>query len=217
MGQFFMLRAWKTYPVLSRPISVFDKSPGQIAFLYKVVGVGTAKLSRLRPGDDITLDGPHGNGFPDAAGRVALVGGGVGVAPFFLAAKTLRQMDGVTALDIYLGFSGEALLEDAFAPLADRLTLDVGGFITDTIDPAAYDMIFACGPEAMMRALHRKCRAQNAIHRLWVSLENRMACGLGACLVCTCRTATGNRKACTDGPVFRADDLWLLPEGGAAR
>ena len=112
MGQFYMLRAWNEYPVLSRPISVFDADPETVSFLYKVVGKGTEIFTKLKAGDEITLDGPHGNGFPEVKGKIALVGGGVGIAPLYLTAKTLKKLDPDTKVDIYLGFSGQPILTD---------------------------------------------------------------------------------------------------------
>ena len=208
MGQFYMLRAWETYPVLSRPISVFDASAESVSFLYKVVGKGTALLAQCAVGQDITLDGPHGTGWPEVTGRIALVGGGVGVAPFYLTAKTLKALDSASQIDVYLGFSDAVLLEDEYRAVCGTLTAQVGGFITDAVDVAAYDHILTCGPEPMMAALYKKCAAAGVADRLWVSLENRMACGIGACLVCTCKTPGGNKKACTDGPVMRGEAVY---------
>lgn len=205
MGQFYMVRAWASYPVLSRPISVFDCAEGSVSFLYKVVGKGTKLISRLGPGDEITLDGPYGNGWPVLEGKIALVGGGVGIAPMFLAAK---QLGGAADIDLYLGFSDSAVLQDEYRQVCRRLTVDVGGFITDRVNPMDYDHILACGPQIMMRILYKKCADQGAGERLWVSLENRMACGMGACLVCTCKTAGGNKKVCADGPVFPAREVF---------
>lgn len=210
MGQFYMLRAWETYPVLGRPISVYDADPEGVSFLYKVVGKGTELFSRLKAGDEITLDGAHGNGFPDLAGkkRVALVGGGVGIAPLYLAAKTYKKADPECTVDIYLGFSGKTVLTEEFEAVCDKLTVNVGGFVTDDIDPAAYDAIVTCGPTVMMKVLYNKCVKCGASAPLYVSMENRMACGIGACLVCSCRTAGGNRKVCKDGPVFLGSEVF---------
>ena len=208
MGQFYMLRAWETYPVLSRPISVFDAGENRVSFLYKVVGKGTALLSACAAGQNITLDGPYGTGWPEVRGRIALVGGGVGVAPFYLAAKALKALDSASQIDTFLGFSDAVLLEDAYRTVSDNLTAQVGGFITDAVEVAAYDHILACGPDAMMAALYKKCAAAAVQNRLWVSLENRMACGIGACLVCTCKTSGGNKKACTDGPVMKGEAVY---------
>ena len=188
MGQFYMLRAWNEYPVLSRPISVFDADPETVSFLYKVVGKGTEIFAELKAGDEITLDGPHGNGFPEVKGKVALVGGGVGIAPLYLTAKTLKKLDPDTTVDIYLGFSGEPILTDRYEQVADKVTVNVGGFVTDDIDPCQYDYIMTCGPEIMMKVLYKKCKDMKAAAPVYVSMENRMACGIGACLVCTCKT-----------------------------
>lgn len=205
MGQFCMLRGWGDYPLLSRPISIFDCDAEGISFLYKVVGEGTEILSRLKAGDEIEVQGPYGNGFPLVAGKVALVGGGIGVAPLYYTAKCLKAA-GAT-VDLYLGFTDEALLEDEYRAVCDRLTVDVGGYITDAIDPAQYETIMTCGPQIMMRVLADKCKGAAA--DVYVSMENRMGCGIGACLVCSCKTKDGNRKVCKDGPVFRAEEVFF--------
>ncbi|GHU50166.1 dihydroorotate dehydrogenase [Clostridia bacterium] len=218
-GQFYMLRAWDDYPMLSRPVSVFDRSDNEVSFLCKKVGKGTELLSRILPGDELSLLGPLGSSFSGATGalaasipgsspKVALVGGGVGIAPLHLAAKQFRLTDPTAVLDIYLGFSDEVILADVYEKAADELIVNVGGFITDEIDPAGYDYILSCGPEIMMKVLYNKCVSVGKGASLWVSMESRMACGIGACLVCSCKTAMGNRKICKDGPVFKADILW---------
>ncbi len=208
MGQFYMLRAWSSYPVLSRPISVFDADERNVTFLYKVVAEGTEIFSRLKDGDEITLQGPNGTGFPIVDGKIAFVGGGVGIAPFYFAAKQLKAAKPNCTIDVFLGFSDEALLEDEFSKVADSVTTDVGGYITEKLEPKDYDHIFTCGPEVMMRALYKKCAEQNVEDKLLVSLENRMACGIGTCLVCSCKTASGNKKACKDGPVLAAKEVF---------
>lgn len=208
MGQFYMIRAWNEYPVLSRPISVFDADPETVSFLYKVVGKGTEIFTKLKAGDEITLDGPHGNGFPEVKGKIALVGGGVGIAPLYLTAKTLKKLDPDTKVDIYLGFSGQPILTDRYEAVADQVKVNVGGFVTDDIDPREYDFILTCGPEIMMKVLYRKCRDLKAKAPVYVSMENRMACGIGACLVCTCKTSKGNRRACKDGPVMLGNEVF---------
>ena len=210
MGQFYMLRAWDAYPVLSRPVSAFDSDGETVSFLYKVVGTGTEIFSRLKAGDDISLQGPLGNPFPEVPGTAALVGGGAGIAPLYLAAKQLRNADPGRRVDIYLGFSERELLVDEYRQVADSVTVNVGGFITGAVNPGGYDHLLACGPEAMMRALYEKCKKSGAEEKLYVSLEKRMACGVGACFVCTCRTADGNKKVCKDGPVFRAKAVFGL-------
>ena len=205
MGQFCMLRAWGMYPLLSRPISIYDRDDESLTFLFKVVGEGTRLLSELRVGDEVETGRVLGNTFPFVSGRVALVGGGVGIAPLYLTAKTLKAQGGAT-VDIYLGFSDEPLLTDEYARLSDDLIVDVGGFITDKIDPAAYDCVLTCGPEVMMKVLYEKCKKTDT--KLYVSLENKMACGIGVCLGCACGTTQGRKKVCTDGPVFAAEEVF---------
>jgi len=208
MGQFYMLRAWKNYPILSRPICVFDEDGETVSFLYKIEGKGTEIFAALQKGDEIATRGPLGNSFPDVAGKIALVGGGAGIAPFYLAARQLKALHGSSRIDLYLGFSEEAVLTEEYKRVADNFIVNVGGFITDEIDPACYDYIMACGPEPMLRALYEKCRAADAEERLFVSMENRMACGVGACLVCSCKTKDGNKRTCKDGPIFKGSEVF---------
>ena len=208
MGQFYMLRAWKNYPVLSRPISVFDDDGETVSFLYKVVGKGTEIFSTLKKGDEISMLGPLGNSFPDVKGKIALVGGGVGIAPFYLAAKQLKALHSSSRVDLYLGFNETAILTEEYKRVADNLVINVGGLITDEIDPAGYDHIMACGSEPALRALYDKCKKAGVEDRLCVSMDNRMACGIGACLVCSCKTGKGNKKICKDGPIFKGTDVF---------
>ena len=106
MGQFYMLRAWDKFPLLSRPISIHDIDENSISFLYKVVGEGTQILSKVKVNETIKLEGPYGNGYEKVEGKVALVGGGIGVAPLYLVAKNIENCDA------YLGFRKEAILEE---------------------------------------------------------------------------------------------------------
>ena len=106
MGQFYMLRAWDKFPLLSRPISIHDIDDNSISFLYKVVGEGTQILSKVKTNETIKLEGPYGNGYEKVEGKVALVGGGIGVAPLYLVAKNIENCDA------YLGFRKEAILEE---------------------------------------------------------------------------------------------------------
>jgi dihydroorotate dehydrogenase electron transfer subunit len=204
MGQFYMLRAWETEPVLSRPISVFDAEEDTVSFFYRAAGRGTKLLSLRRAGDSLSLLGPLGKGFSAVTGRTALVGGGAGIAPLYFAARTIRREE--MPLDIFLGFSGRPMLEDLYRPLCDTLTVRSGGFITAEVKPENYDSMLACGPEPMLKALAEKCRGLPV--RLELSLESRMACGIGACLVCSCGFAGGRKKVCKNGPVFNAAEVY---------
>ncbi|GGF63371.1 dihydroorotate dehydrogenase [Paenibacillus albidus] len=204
MGQFYMLRAWGAYPLLSRPLSIHQVHEDGIEFLYHVVGEGTELLAGLVPGEPLSLEGPFGRGFPQVDGKVALVGGGIGIAPLFYCAKQLP------GCDIYLGFSREPFRTEAFRPFAAELTVNVGGLVLDSVDFSAYDHVFVCGPLPMLKAAQLKGFAAveaGSRARVHLSLENRMACGIGACLVCSVSCRDGQRKACTDGPVFLSEEV----------
>lgn len=204
MGQFYMLRAWGAYPLLSRPLSIHQVTGSGVDFLYQVVGEGTRILAGLTPGDSIELEGPFGIGFPEVQGKIALVGGGIGIAPLYYCAQQLPGSD------IYLGFSREAFRTDAFTPLAAELNVNVGGLVLDSVDFTVYDHIFVCGPHPMLKAAQLKAMAAERVGagtEVYLSLENRMACGIGACLVCSVSCRDGQRKACADGPVFSAREV----------
>lgn len=206
MGQFYMLRAWGAYPLLSRPLSVFDSDGTTLSFLYKVVGEGTERLSRLRPGDELSVGRALGNTFPSVKGKIAMVGGGVGIAPLHLAAKTLKRDAAETTVDMFLGFNAEPLLVTEYSAFSDRVVINIGGLVTNEIDPSRYDCVLSCGPEVMMRVLYEKCRATRT--KLYVSLESKMACGIGLCLGCSCKSKSERKKICTDGPVFSAEEVF---------
>lgn len=209
-GQFCMLRSPDSRVLLPRAISVCDWRDGVLTFLYQVVGEGTRGLSRLTPGSLLGMTGPVGNGFPRAfSGRVALVGGGIGIAPLLYLARCLREER--VSCDAYLGFRDEPFYVDCFEPLADKVSIatETGqagakGFVTGLLEPAGYEAVLCCGPTPMMRAVTSLC--VEAGTPVYVSLENRMACGIGACLVCTCGGKDGTyRRVCKDGPVFRGE------------
>lgn len=204
-AQFYMLRAWNIHPPLGRPMSVFDLTKDGISFLYSVRGQGTKLLSQLAPKDKLVLFGPLGNGWDRVDGRIALVGGGMGIAPLFFTAKTFGP-----PVDIYLGFRNEPFLVEEFRRLAGQVYVaseaENGwqtGLVTDIFSPKGYSACYACGPKPMLAALTRICRAD--LVPLFVSLEERMACGIGACLGCTVFASTGPKRVCRDGPVFPAE------------
>ncbi len=205
-GQFYMLRAWGLDPLLSRPLSLFDLDESGISFLYAVRGRGTDLLSHLSPGDAVGITGPLGNGWPRRDGRIALVGGGIGIAPLYYAAKALHDANS------YLGFANEPYLVNEFERVSKRVyvTSETGagvtrGRVTDTFDPDGYDACYACGPRPMLAVLDRICGRGGV--PLYVSLEERMACGVGACLGCVVRTVHGYARVCRDGPVFPSSEV----------
>lgn len=204
MGQFFMIRGWDDYPLLSRPLSIHDKDNESITFLYRVEGFGTNKLTQLRKGDNIKLEGPYGNGYPTVKGRIAIVGGGIGIAPLLYTAKNLKNT--VKELDIYLGFTEKEYLTDEFGKYANNLYVSVGDFITGKLEVDKYDYVFTCGPEIMMRKIVDMAKGKNV--KTYVSIEKHMACGVGACLVCSCKTKNGMSRVCKDGPVYLGEDVF---------
>lgn len=205
MGQFAMVRAWDKYPLLSRPISVYDTDSVGTTFLYKIVGEGTSIFSKLKSGDEIVIEGSYGTGFPLLDGKILLVGGGVGIAPLYLAAKNLKSNSKSSTVDVLLGFTDEPVLLDEFTKVADDVRSKIGGFVTDLVDDEPYDYIYTCGPTVMMKTLYKKITKKE---KLYASLESRMACGVGVCLACTCRTSNGNKKLCCDGPVFLGKEVF---------
>ncbi|MDU6742721.1 dihydroorotate dehydrogenase electron transfer subunit [Peptoniphilus harei] len=203
-GQFFMLRAWESYPTLSRPISVYDVTEG-VDFLIEKRGEGTKILEQLKEGDEIKLFGPFGNAFYANVDEVALVGGGVGVAPFHYLIKEIQKLKPSSKITLYIGEREELELENAFKDIKCDIKIKKGGFITDIIDFESHDLIYTCGPEIMMKKVVELAKEHDVT--TYVSLEKRMGCGVGACLSCSCETKRGRRRSCKEGPIFKGSDL----------
>ena len=202
-GQFFMLRVPGALdPLLGRPISIseIDTISGETTFVYQTIGRGTAQFATLLPGQSIEAQGPYGNGFAPQNGHAVVLGGGIGTAPMLQLAKELRASDPARRIDAFLGFREEAYLVGDFERYCDSVTVNVGGIVTDAVDFSQNATYYACGPSPMLRAAARHADGANA--RLFVSLEKHMACGVGACLGCTCKTESGRKRVCKDGPVF---------------
>lgn len=217
-GQFAELRIDNTPTVvLRRPISVhsFDAEKNEIGFLVQVVGDGTRWLASLKAGDKLNTLMPLGNGFTlpeQPGGKYLLVGGGVGSAPLYYLAQELKRKGSDIVLligarsekDLYLRESYEALGRVEYT--TEDGSLGEKGYVTNhSVLNEKFDGIFTCGPKPMMLAVARYAR-EKAI-ACEVSLENKMACGLGACLCCVEDTKEGHRCVCTDGPVFSIDEL----------
>ena len=209
-GQFVNLQIDGLY--LRRPISVCDLEGDRLTIIYKAVGQGTEKMRAMRPGGTLDALAGLGNGYDlaPAGDRPLLLGGGVGVPPLYLLAKRLvAQGKRVT---VCLGFNtaGEAFYEDEFRALgaAVRVATADGsrgekGFVTDIL-PSDCPHYFACGPEPMLKAVHRAVMSDGQL-----SFEARMGCGFGACMGCTCETIAGYKRICKDGPVLRKGEiLW---------
>ncbi len=132
MGQFYMLRAGTAFRSCPGPSACSIRTGRTVSFLYQGGGPGDRALPGSEAGEEIRLDGPHGNGFPDAQGKIALVGGGVGIAPLYLLARELKKNHPDSRVDVYLGFSGQPMLVEEYERVADSVTVNVGGFVTTT-------------------------------------------------------------------------------------
>ncbi|AGF54866.1 dihydroorotate dehydrogenase electron transfer subunit [Clostridium saccharoperbutylacetonicum] len=207
-GQFYMLKI-NGVTFLPRPISICEKTENRLTFLYAVVGEGTKEYKMLKKDDFINITGPLGNGFDIEKNynRVALVAGGIGTAPMLELAKKLRKKDKNQKIDLYAGFRDEIYLIDELKEYVDEISISTNtgkhghkGFITELLKPENYDTVLCCGPEIMMKKVVDMCKEKNV--SVYVSMEKHMACGVGACLVCTCKTKDGHKRTCKDGPVF---------------
>jgi NAD(P)H-flavin reductase len=223
-GQFFMVKPQRSAVFLARPLSVAGMEDGAVSFVVARRGAGTAELAAMGAGEDALLTGPLGNCWADFAvganGKpAALLSGGVGIAPLaaFISESVLqnnikfevlagfrRGEDGM-ALFSALGIGAdEALIagEETNPPPNVKK-----GRVTDFLDAGRYAAVFACGPVPMLKTAAALCSASGI--PCFVSLEKRMACGTGACLGCTVRTSSGNKRCCADGPIFDAGEVFF--------
>ena len=210
-GQFVNIELEGLY--LRRPISISDWDEKTITIIYKVVGKGTEQMSRMQAGVELDVLTGLGNGFnPDVENKKPLlVGGGVGVPPLYNLAKTLladgRKVSVVlgfnTASEVFYADEFKALGADVYVSTADG-SMGVKGFVTDAIREAEidFDYFYSCGPLPMLKAL---CGCTDVKGEL--SFEERMGCGFGACMGCSCKTLTGNKRICKEGPVMRREEI----------
>lgn len=217
-GQFLHIKAKLTSDtLLRRPISICEISGDKITIVYQVVGKGTTELSLVRPLEFIDVIGPLGNAFPiDKEKKCAVIGGGIGIAPLLELTKQFKSCDA------YLGFKSDVYKINSFEKHCDNVIIStedgsVGnkGYITNFIkDIERYEVIYTCGPKIMMKNVKELCHIVPSI-TCYLSMEERMGCGIGACLVCTCKTINREdsewhyKKVCTDGPVFNAEEVEL--------
>ena len=221
-GQFFMLRASKTNVLLARPISVFHVErktvsngiiEAEIDFLILLKGKGTEELNQLTNGDSVDIIGPLGNTFPlpEDDGKVCVIGGGIGVAPVAGFAETLKPQ----SYDFYASYKSGSYALENINPAELVITTDDGsqgihGMLSAAIDAEKiasrnYKTVYACGPLPMLNYVKEICAKANV--KCWLSMESRMACGMGVCLGCTIQTTDGYKRCCKDGPVFNGADL----------
>lgn len=209
-GQFINIQLDGLY--LRRPISVCDKDDASVTIIYKVVGKGTEQMSKMQAGDTLDVLTGLGNGYDlsYSGDKPLLLGGGVGVPPLYMLAKTLRQQG--KQVSVILGFNtkSEVFYEQEFKNLGCDVavtTVDgsygVKGFVTDSY-PEEYTYFYTCGPEPMLKAIYNTAATSGQM-----SFEERMGCGFGACMGCSCKTITGYKRICKDGPVMKKEEiLW---------
>lgn len=218
-GQFVDLYSADGSKLLPRPISIceIDKEAGTLRLVYRTVGAGTKEFSKLTSEHTIEVLGPLGNGFKPEGTKAILIGGGIGIPPMLQLAKTLD-----CEKSIVLGFRDEEFLSDEFTPYgtvyksSDNGSIGVKGTVMDAIKEYGIegDIIYACGPTPMLRAIQAYA-LENGI-KAQLSLEEKMACGIGACLACVCKSKeiddhskVNNKRVCADGPVFYAEEVEL--------
>ena len=222
-GQFFNIRINNSVdPYLRRPLSVhdWDAQTHTVSLLYKVVGRGTKLLAALKKGSEFKVLGPLGNSFELKGLRgkdaVALIGGGIGLAPLVFLAKELAKRK--IKVHVFAGFKNKA--EVYVAPAVKKISKELfistddgslgkQGFITayfaEKLSKQRYAAAFVCGPENMMKITSAICKKADV--PVQYSLESIMGCGIGACMCCVCDTVMGYKKVCADGPVFKDEEL----------
>ena len=208
-GQFVNIKLDGLY--LRRPISVCDVEGNKLTIIYKVVGVGTEKMAATPTGEKwLTLTG-LGNGYDlsKSGDRPLLIGGGAGVPPMYLLARELVKEGKRPTVILGFGKADEVFFKEEFEALGLQVivtTVDgsygVKGFVTDAMDDLQYTYFYTCGPEPMLKAVYNKTETSGEF-----SFEERMGCGFGACMGCTCKTKYGNKRICRDGPVLEKEEI----------
>lgn len=216
-GQFINVYCNEGSRLLPRPISIceIDKKDGAVRIVYRVAGKGTEEFSHMRTGMQLKIVGPLGNGFPQKSRSAFLIGGGIGIPPMLQLAKELD-----CEKQIILGYRDQLFLLEEFRKqgkvyiATEDGSAGTEGNVLDAIreNGLSADIIYACGPAPMLRAL-KAYAAKNNIE-CWISMEERMACGIGACLACVCNSKekdahsnVKNKRVCKEGPVFRAEEV----------
>ncbi len=219
-GQFVNIKVeGSSSTFLRRPVSIYDADPqkGLLYLLIKIAGHGTARLSELQKNEKLNIILPLGNSFTlPESGRCLLIGGGVGIAPLLYLSKELNKRGIVPDLLIGVRSEKDIILKDVFGKFSHlHYTTEDGtygekGYPTGhSLLKEHFDHIFCCGPDPMMKAIARYAYTNNIDCE--VSLENMMACGIGACLCCVTDTTEGHKCVCTEGPVFNINDLkWQI-------
>lgn len=207
-GQFLNLKLDGCF--LRRPISVADATENEVTILYKIVGRGTGQLAEIRPGAKLDVLCSLGNGYDlcKAGSHPLLVGGGAGVPPLYFLARKLREQGLEVTVVMGFGSAADVFYVSEFERLGCRVSLatvdgsaGMRGFVTDLF-PESYSYIYTCGPLPMLKAVYDKSRTSGQF-----SFEERMGCGFGACMGCTCKTKSGPKRICREGPVLEKEEI----------
>ena len=210
-GQFVNIQLEGLY--LRRPISVCDLDGDKLTIVYKAVGKGTEQMSRMQPGTKLDVLTGLGNGYDLSLSgdKPVLLGGGVGVPPMYLLAKKLLEQG--KKVSVVLGFNtkSEIFYEEEFKKLGCDVTVTTvdgsygtKGFVTTALEAMDYTYFYTCGPEPMLKAVYKASATSGQM-----SFEKRMGCGFGACMGCSCKTLTGYKRICKEGPVMKKEEiLW---------
>lgn len=208
-GQFVNIKLNDKF--LRRPISICDASDNTLTLIYKVVGNGTLEMSKMISGAQLDTLIALGNGFDTSLSGdcPVLIGGGVGTPPMYMLCKKLiSEGKKVTVIlgfnsknDIILKNEFKELRADVYITTADG-SYGIKGFVTDALDKTEYSFFYACGPEPMFRAISKSAKTAGQY-----SFEERMGCGFGACMGCSCKTITGNKRICKEGPVMKSEEI----------
>lgn len=219
-GQFIDVYVNDDSKLLPRPISICEVKDNSLRIVYRVVGGGTKLMSTYLEGDEIEIIGPLGNGFDMKDGKAILVGGGIGIPPMVELAKNLSEKIGKENVISVMGYRDELFLTDELEQFSTVViatedgSTGTKGTVIDALDENGVDgdVLYACGPIPMLKAL--KDWANEKGIECQISLEERMACGIGACLACVCKTKEKdehsnvcNKRICKDGPVFDANEI----------
>lgn len=208
-GRFVQLKLDSFY--LRRPISVCDAEDGKLTLVYKTVGRGTEAMAQYECGKRIDVLTGLGNGYDlDKSGdRPLLIGGGAGVPPMYLLARRLMEQGKKPAVILGFNKAEEIFYAERFRALGIETiiatadgSVGVKGFVTDAMEGLDYTYTYACGPEPMLKAVYSRAATSGEY-----SFEERMGCGFGACMGCTCETKYGNKRICKDGPVLTKEEI----------
>ena len=196
---------------LRRPISVCDCDEGTLTIIYKVVGEGTGKMSRAPIGTEWQTLVGLGNGYDTSVSgdRPLLIGGGAGVPPMYMLCKKLIAEGKTPSVILGFGTKNQVFYKEMFTNLGVSVAVTTNdgsegthGFVTDVMDNFDYTYFYTCGPEPMLKAVYNKSKTSGQF-----SFEERMGCGFGACMGCTCETKYGNKRICRDGPVLVKEEI----------